>query len=84
PEALLQGTDDIDILITQFAPVNTAVFDKLPKLKYVGVLRGGVENVNLQGANARGVEVINTPGRNARSVAEFTVGMILTEMRNIA
>ncbi|GKM77992.1 hypothetical protein MS5214_51370 [Klebsiella pneumoniae] len=36
PEALLQGTDDIDILITQFAPVNTAVFDKLPKLKYVG------------------------------------------------
>ncbi len=53
PEALLQGTDDIDILITQFAPVNTAVFDKLPKLKYVGVLRGGVENVNLQVANAR-------------------------------
>ena len=78
PEALLQGTDDIDILITQFAPVNTAVFDKLPKLKYVGVLRGGVENVNLQVANARGVEVMNTPGRNARSVAEFTVGMILT------
>ncbi len=62
PEALLQGTDDIDILITQFAPVNTAVFDKLPKLKYVGVLRGGVENVNLQVANARGVEVMNTPG----------------------
>ncbi|MFV1134714.1 oxidoreductase, partial [Klebsiella pneumoniae] len=78
PEALLQGTDDIDILIT------TAVFDKLPKLKYVGVLRGGVENVNLQVANARGVEVMNTPGRNARSVAEFTVGMILAEMRNIA
>ncbi len=60
------------------------MFDKLPKLKYVGVLRGGVENVNLQVANARGVEVMNTPGRNARSVAEFTVGMILAEMRNIA
>ena len=27
---------------------------------------------------------MNTPGRNARSVAEFTVGMILAEMRNIA
>ena len=36
------------------------------------------------GGDARGVEVINTPGRNARSVAEFTVGMILAEMRNIA
>lgn len=27
---------------------------------------------------------MNTPGRNARSVAEFTVGMITAEMRNIA
>ena len=48
------------------------------------MLRGGIENVNQAEAKARGVEVMNTPGRNARSVAEFTVGMILAEMRNIA
>ena len=84
PAALLQDADDVEILITQFAPVNTAVLDKLPKLKYIGVLRGGVENVNQQVALARGIEVMNTPGRNARSVAEFTVGMMLAEMRNIA
>nr|WP_287856547.1 2-hydroxyacid dehydrogenase [Klebsiella sp.] len=84
PAALLQGAEDVEILITQFAPVNAAVFDKLPKLKYVGVLRGGIENVNQAVANTRGIEVMNTPGRNARSVAEFTVGMILAEMRNIA
>ena len=82
--ALLQGAEEVEILIVQFAPVNAAVFDKLPKLKYVGVLRGGIENVNQAEAKARGVEVMNTPGRNARSVAEFTVGMILAEMRNIA
>ncbi len=40
--------------------------------------------MNQEVAKARGVEVINTPGRNARSVAEFTVAMILAEMRNIA
>lgn len=84
PEALLQGAEEVEILITQFAPVNAAVLAKLPRLKVVGVLRGGVENVNQQAAKARGIEVINTPGRNARSVAEFTVGMILAEMRNIA
>lgn len=84
PEALIHDADDVEILITQFAPVNTAVLDKLPKLKYIGVLRGGVENVNQQAALARGIEVMNTPGRNARSVAEFTVGMMLAEMRNIA
>ena len=84
PAALLQDADDVEILITQFAPVNTAVPDRLPKLKYIGVLRGGVENVNQQVALARGIEVMNTPGRNARSVAECTVGMMLAEMRNIA
>ncbi|EPJ0881819.1 TPA: 2-hydroxyacid dehydrogenase [Citrobacter freundii] len=84
PAALLQDADDVEILITQFAPVNTAVLDKLPKLKYIGVLRGGIENVNQQAAMVRGIEVMNTPGRNARSVAEFTVGMMLAEMRNIA
>ncbi|KLP49681.1 hypothetical protein AZ039_003821 [Enterobacter kobei] len=84
PAALFEGADEVEILITQFAPVNTAVLDKLPKLKYIGVLRGGVENVNQQVALARGIEVMNTPGRNARSVAEFTVGMMLAEMRNIA
>ena len=84
PAALLQDVDDVEILITQFAPVNTAALNKLPKLKYIGVLRGGIENVNQQAAMVRGIEVMNTPGRNARSVAEFTVGMMLAEMRNIA
>lgn len=84
PDSLLQDAEDVDILIVQFAPVNTAVLNKLPKLKIIGVLRGGVENVNQEAASARGIEVMNTPGRNARSVAEFTVGMILAEMRNIA
>jgi len=84
PAELLLAAEDADILIVQFAPVNTAVLNQLPQLKIIGVLRGGVENVNQDAAQARGIEVINTPGRNARSVAEFTVGMILAEMRNIA
>jgi D-3-phosphoglycerate dehydrogenase len=72
PGELLQGVEDAEILITQFAPVNAAVLQALPQLKYIGVLRGGTENVNDEIARARGIEILNTPGRNARSVAEFT------------
>ena len=32
----------------------------------------------------RGISVLNTPGRNARAVAECTLGLILSEVRNIA
>lgn len=84
PEELTQSIEDYDIIITQFAPINSDVIQKATNLKHIGVLRGGIENINKGEAESRGIQVINTPGRNARSVAEFTVGMILSEIRNIA
>jgi D-3-phosphoglycerate dehydrogenase len=35
-------------------------------------------------ATRKGILVVNTPGRNANSVADFTIGMMLAEARNIA
>jgi len=49
-----------------------------------GVLRGGVENIDVETATKRNIAVFNTPGRNARAVAECTIGLILAEIRNIA
>lgn len=73
-----------EAVITQFAPLGTALIEQAPRLKIIGVLRGGVENVDVSAAEAHGITVLNTPGRNARAVAEFAVGMILAETRNIA
>jgi D-3-phosphoglycerate dehydrogenase len=53
-------------------------------VKLIGVLRSGVENIDLEFATKRGICVFNTPGRNARAVAECTIGLILTEIRNLA
>lgn len=84
PQELLANLDSFEMIVTQFAPIGKAVLEAASNLKYVGVLRGGIENVDCEVAQAKGVEVINTPGRNARAVAEFTMGMILSEVRNIA
>lgn len=84
PAALYEDIAAYDALIVQFAPVSEGVIRRAAKLKLIGVLRGGVENVALDAARGRGVAVANTPGRNARAVAEFTLGMILAEVRNIA
>ncbi|AXN41387.1 2-hydroxyacid dehydrogenase [Peribacillus butanolivorans] len=84
PDSLLEDIETFDIVITQFAPINTKLILAASNLKLIGVLRGGTENVNEALAKDRNIEVINTPGRNARSVAEFTVGLILSEIRNIA
>jgi D-3-phosphoglycerate dehydrogenase len=53
-------------------------------LKVIGVLRAGTENVNVAHATEKGILVYNTPGRNSDSVADFTVGLIICECRNIA
>nr|EIU9517343.1 oxidoreductase [Providencia rettgeri] len=84
PVELYTSAQDAELVVTQFAPINKAVIDSLPKLKYIGVLRGGIENINVEYAKSKGIKVFNTPGRNARSVAEFTVGLMLSETRNIA
>jgi D-3-phosphoglycerate dehydrogenase len=84
PEYVYEAVRDADILITEFCPVPRSLIDKAANLKVVGVLRAGVENVNVSRATERGVLVYNTPGRNSDSVADFTVGMIICEARNIA
>lgn len=84
PEALSQDIEEYEIIIVQFTPLPQSVLEQAESLKLIGVLRGGVENVDVSFATAHGIAVANTPGRNARAVAEFTVGLILAEVRNIA
>ena len=81
---VIEAVKDADIIITQFCPISRKVIDSCPNLKVIGVLRGGIENINLEYATEKGIVVYNTPGRNADAVADFTVGGILAECRNIA
>ncbi len=74
---------DAEILVTQLAPLSAGIMDRLPELKFVAVSRGGPVNIDMKAARERGITVVNTPGRNASAVAEFTIGAILAETRNI-
>jgi len=84
PPQLTAGMADVDILTVQFTPVPAAWIESAPRLRVIGVLRGGTENVDVELATRRGICVLNTPGRNARAVAECALGLILTEIRNLA
>lgn len=84
PAELYENLDDVEILVSQFTPVPERMIEAAPALKVIGVLRGGVENIAVGLATKRGITVLNTPGRNARAVAECTLGLILTEVRNLA
>ncbi len=84
PAYIFDAVNDADIIITQFFPIGKDLIDRCPNLKTIGVLRAGVENVNVEYAKEKGIEVFHAIGRNAHSVSDFTVGAIICEARNIA
>jgi D-3-phosphoglycerate dehydrogenase / 2-oxoglutarate reductase len=82
-EDILRLTDGANVLVTQLAPLSARMMDRLPDLRLVVVARGGPVNIDTQAARMKGLTVVNTPGRNATAVAEFTIGAILSQTRNI-
>ena len=82
-EQVVELVGDAEIAVTQLAPFSAGIMDFLPKLKLIAVSRGGPVNVDMKAAHAHQIKVVNTPGRNASAVAEFTIGAIIAETRNI-
>jgi D-3-phosphoglycerate dehydrogenase len=84
PEGLELLLENADLLVVHVCPVSQTLLQRNPQLLAVGVLRGGYENVDAAGAKALGIPVINTLGRTSEAVSDFTIGLMLAEMRNIA
>jgi D-3-phosphoglycerate dehydrogenase / 2-oxoglutarate reductase len=82
-DQVVELVGDAEIAVTQLAPFSAGIMDRLPKLKLIAVSRGGPVNIDMKAARERGIKVVNTPGRNASAVAEFTIGAIIAETRNI-
>ena len=83
-EALLENCADKDILVVHVASINKEVIEKAKHLKVAAVLRGGYENADVPLLTEKGVKLINAPWRSANAVADFTVGMMIAENKNIA
>ena len=83
PDAIVAHVGDAPVFVTHLAPLSAGMLSRMPALKLVAVSRGGPVNIDMAAARARGVTVVNAPGRNASAVAEFTIGAIIAETRNI-
>jgi D-3-phosphoglycerate dehydrogenase len=84
PEFIKESIKDAEVVLSGFAPMTASIMDANPALKVIGIARGGPVNVDAAAATARGVMLIGTVGRNAISVADQTMGLILSESRHIA
>ena len=80
----VEAVKDADFLIVHYTIVNKEVIEAAKKLKLIGVMRGGCDNVNTKLLKEKNIPVVNAPWRSSYAVADFTVGMMISETKNIA
>jgi D-3-phosphoglycerate dehydrogenase len=81
---IMEGIEAVEALFVHLCPVPAELIDRAVKLRYIMTARGGLENIDAEATKRKGIAVINCPEHNALAVAEYTVGFIISEMRNIA
>jgi len=84
-EELIERLKDSEVLISTraFTLLTGRVLSSCPKLRLISILGTGTDNVDLKKAAEMGITVTNTPGTNALAVAEHTVALLFSLVRQI-
>lgn len=84
PEGLLVAISDYDVLVGRS---KTAISKPLiaagKKLKAIGRAGIGIDNIDIDAATEARIPIFNAPTGNVRAVAEHTIGLMVTIVRQI-
>lgn len=84
PEDVVKRTEEADVVLTNKVVLSADVMNRLPKLKYIGVLATGYNVVDTEAARAHGVVVTNIPAYSTDSVVQMTFAHILNITNRVA
>ncbi len=84
PDHLQELVAGADYLISGQVPVDGSLLRAARKARLLHKWGVGVDNFDLDAARTLGIKVARTTGSNAVPVAEFTIGLIIGLMRNLA
>jgi len=83
-EDLLGVSKEADAFITRgFIKIPKRVLEVAERLKVIGVHGVGVDHIDVDFAEKRGIHIVRTPTALTDTVAEFTVGLMLSLLRKI-
>ncbi len=76
-DLIVERAKDAEIVYTNKTPITKEVLDRLPKLKYIGVLATGYNIVDTAYAKEKGIPVSNIPTYGTAAVAQFAAALLL-------
>ncbi len=77
-----KGADYL-LVTAAFPPVTESVLQNIPSVRLLQVFGAGFDKVNVDAAHKLKLPVANTPGQNASTVAEFTLGVLVSLQRKM-
>ncbi|SEP83550.1 D-3-phosphoglycerate dehydrogenase [Ignavigranum ruoffiae] len=82
-EEFLEIIEDVDAILTGFIKIDEEAMDKAKKLKIISMNATGYDNIDLKAANKRGIGVCPVGEYCTIDVAEFTIGMIFSLVKQV-
>jgi glycerate dehydrogenase len=76
-ELIVERAKDAEIIFTNKTPISREVLDRLPNLKYIGVLATGYNVVDVAAAKEKGIIVTNIPTYGTDSVGQMAIALLL-------
>jgi D-3-phosphoglycerate dehydrogenase len=83
PGEIVTACLDADAILVQYARIDGAVLDALPRLRAIGRYGVGVDSVDVAAATARGIAVCNVPDYGTEAVSDHAIGLTLAVARGI-
>lgn len=83
PQVQIQRAKDADVIMIANMPLSGEVIRACKNLKFIDVAFTGVDHVDLDAAREMGVKVSNAAGYSTQAVAELSVCMMLSLLRNV-
>lgn len=84
PEDIVSRAKDADAILINKVRITDEILAQLPKLKYIGELATGYNNIDIKAASKRGITVCNIPAYSTDSVAQMTFAHILNITNQVA
>jgi D-3-phosphoglycerate dehydrogenase len=85
PEQLEKRIAEFDAVVVRGrTKITSTVLNAGVKLKAVARSGVGLDNIDLESAKKRSIQIISTPAAPTTSVAELTIGLMLSVLRKIA